>query len=127
MADQSPTGKAAVNSFRDLLVWQRSMELVVASYELSKCFPDSERFGLTNQLRRSAVSVPSNIAEGHARGSAKAFLSFLWIANGSLAELETQVQLAIRLHFVTEDRAVRCQQLIEEVGKMLTGLRRSLQ
>lgn len=127
MADQIPTGKAAINSFRDLLVWQRSMELVVAVYELSKLFPDSERFGLTNQLRRAAVSVPSNIAEGHARGSAKAFLSFLWIANGSLAELETQVQLAIRLHFVTEDRVVRCQQLIEEVGRMLTGLRRSLQ
>ena len=126
MVDRNTDGKA-VNSFRDLLVWQRAMELVVDCYQLSKLFPDTERFGLTNQLRRSAVSVPSNIAEGHGRGSSKAFLSFLWIANGSLSELDTQIQLAVRLGFVSEQDAARSLQLAHEVGRMLTGLRRSLE
>ena len=126
MTDRSTPGKS-INSFRDLIVWQRAMEWVVACYQLSKQFPDTERFGLTNQLRRSAVSVPSNIAEGHGRGSSKAFLNFLWIANGSLSELDTQIQLSIRLGFVSTQDAAVCLQLTDEVGRMLTGLRRSLE
>ena len=126
MTDRNSAGKP-VNSFRDLLVWQRAMELVVACYQLSKEFPDTERFGLTNQLRRSAVSVPSNIAEGHGRGTPKAFLNFLWIANGSLAELETHIQLPVRLGFVSSPNAAVCLGLVDDVGRMLTGLRRSIQ
>ncbi len=126
MTDRNSAGKP-ISSFRDLLVWQRAMELVVASYQLSKEFPDTERFGLTNQLRRSAVSVPSNIAEGHGRGTPRAFLNFLWIANGSLAELETQILLSVRLGFVSSPNAAVCLGLVDEVGRMLTGLRRSIQ
>ena len=116
-----------VNSFRDLIVWQRAIELVAECYKLSMEFPDAERFGLTNQLRRSAVSVPSNIAEGHGRGSTKAFLNFLWIANGSLSELETQIILSTKLGFISKESAIRCLQLVEEVGRMMTGLRRALE
>ncbi|HQX49531.1 MAG TPA: four helix bundle protein [Planctomycetaceae bacterium] len=115
-----------INSFRDLHVWQRAIELVVECYRLSASFPDSERFGLSNQFRRSAVSVPSNIAEGHSRGSTKAFLNFLWIANGSLSELETQLVLAVELGFVSHEDARTAFGLSNEVGRMLTGLRRSL-
>ena len=110
----------------DLIAWQRAVELVKAVYKLAETLPDSERFGLVSQMRRAAVSVPSNIAEGHGRGSSKAFLSFLWIANGSLSELDTQIQLAVRLGFVSEQDAARSLQLAHEVGRMLTGLRRSL-
>ena len=94
---------------------------------LTGLFPDSERFGLTNQLRRAAVSVPSNIAEGHGRGSPKNFLNFLWIANGSLAELETQVLLAVDLKFVSAVQTEHVLSLAQQVGRMLTGLRRSIQ
>ena len=126
MSDDSDLRKP-VNSFRDLLVWQRSMDLVVECYRLSQEFPEAERFGLTNQLRRSAVSIPSNIAEGHGRGSSKAFLNFLWIANGSLSELETQIILSIKLQFIMEESARESLQLVDEIGRMLTGLRRSLE
>lgn len=116
-----------IRGFKDLEVWQVAMRLVQACYELSRAFPDSEKFGLTNQLRRSAVSVPSNIAEGHGRGSPKSFLQFLWIANGSLAELETQVLLAVDLGFVDGETATKCLELIGQTGRMLTGLRRSVE
>lgn len=103
------------------------MRLVKLSYELTSAFPDNERFGLTNQIRRAAVSVPSNIAEGHGRGSSAGFLHFLWIANGSLAELETQILLAIELDFVSECDASSSLELISQIGKMLIGLRRSIE
>jgi four helix bundle protein len=83
-----------------LEVWQDAMELVVLTYRFSQQFPDSERFSLTSQIRRAAVSVPSNIAEGAARRSRPEYLRFLSIARGSLAELATQVQIAVRLGFV---------------------------
>lgn len=116
-----------VKSFRDLIVWQRAIEMVTECYGLTLQFPESERFGLTNQLRRASVSVPSNIAEGHARGSTKAFLNHLWIANGSLAEVDTQIALGIQLGFVTMESASSALKLVDEVGRMLAGLRRSLQ
>ena len=125
MSDDLP--KSEIRGFKDLEVWQVSMRLVRVCYDLTKGFPESERFGLTNQLRRSAVSVPSNIAEGHGRGSPKSFLQFLWIANGSLAELETQVLLAVDLQFVASDRAAESIELVRQVGRMLTGLRRSIE
>ena len=115
-----------IRGFKDLEVWQVAMRLVRECYVLTRAFPDTERFGLTNQLRRAAVSVPSNIAEGHGRGSPKSFLQYLWIANGSLAEVETQVLLSIDLEFVSQDEASSVVDLIQQVGRMLTGLRRSI-
>ena len=115
-----------IRGFKDLEVWQVAMRLVRECYVLTRAFADTERFGLTNQLRRAAVSVPSNIAEGHGRGSPKSFLQYLWIANGSLAEVETQVLLSIDLEFVSQDEASSVVDLIQQVGRMLTGLRRSI-
>lgn len=113
-------------SFKDLEVWQVARLLVRDCYKLSAAFPPDERFGLTNQLRRSAVSVVSNIAEGQGRGSAKAFMNFLWIANGSLTELETQVLLAVDLEFVSTAQTQVVVDTIQQVGRMLTGLRRTV-
>ncbi len=113
-------------SYRDLTVWQRAMELVEATYLLSAKLPQMETFGLASQLQRSAVSVPSNIAEGHARDSTKEFLRFVSIALGSLAELETQSLLCIRLKFLTEQDAEKILTLSDEVGKMLRVLQKRL-
>ncbi len=111
---------------RDLQVWQRAMELVVACYTITRRFPDSERLGLSSQIQRAAVSVPSNIAEGRSRGSRKVFANFLWIANGSLAELDTQIDLANRLEYISADQAKSLDDAIEIIGRMTTNLRRSL-
>jgi four helix bundle protein len=119
--------RPSVRGFKDLEVWQVAMKLVSTCYRLTSAFPDAERYGLTNQLRRSAVSIPSNIAEGQVRGTPKSFLNFLWIANGSLAELETQVLIAVDLGFVQREQADSCLELADRVGRMLTGLRRSIQ
>ena len=113
-------------SYRDLTVWQRAMELVEAAYLLSAKLPQTETFGLGSQLQRSAVSVPSNVAEGHARDSTKEFLRFVSIALGSLAELETQSLLCIRLKFLSEHDAEKVLTLSHEVGKMLRVLQKRL-
>jgi len=116
----------AGNSYRDLEVWQRAMDLVVACYRLTKAFPASELYGLTGQLQRAAVSVPANIAEGQARQHTKEFLHHLSIANGSLAELETHVQIAERLDYI-KGRAIQETSLqSDQVARMITGLRKSL-
>ncbi len=115
-----------VRSYRDLLVWQRAMDLALGIYALSRSFPDSERFAMVSQLRRAAVSVPSNIAEGHARSSTRDFLRFLSIASGSLAELETQLILAHRLDYVDQDRLDSTLVLAGETGRMIRGLQTSL-
>ncbi len=107
-----------------LAVWQDAMTLVEQVYRLSSGFPADERFGLTAQLRRAAVSVPSNIAEGAARGSTPDFLRFLAFARGSLSEVETQILLARRLAFVGADEAIDTQ--IERVAAKLHGLIKSL-
>src|SRR6476646_11745789 len=86
-----------VRTFRDLIAWQRAMVLAKEVYRVTGGMPESEKFGLTNQMRRAAVSIPSNIAEGHARQSRADYLKFLRIARGSLAELATQVELAVNL------------------------------
>ena len=106
---------------KDLDVWKKGIELVEQVYSMSSAFPDSERFGLTSQIRRAAVSIPSNIAEGAARKSDKELLQFLSIAIGSLAELETQYILAIRIGFVKEDEALN--KLITDEKKLLLGYR----
>lgn len=116
----------AGNSYRDLEVWQRAMDLVVACYRLTKAFPASELYGLTGQLHRAAVSVPANIAEGQARQHTKEFLHHLSIANGSLAELETHIQIAERLGYI-KGRAIQETSLqSDQVARMITGLRKSL-
>lgn len=116
----------AVRSYTDLIVWQKGMDLVEAVYRLSEAFPKDERFGLTAQLRRSAVSVPSNVAEGQGRWGTGEFVQFLGIAHGSLCELETQVHIAVRLRFVTPEGAGRVFALATEVGKLIQALRKSL-
>ncbi|WP_298718224.1 four helix bundle protein [uncultured Oceanisphaera sp.] len=100
-----------------LEVWQGAMQLVTDIYRLTADFPDNERFGLISQMRRAAVSVPSNIAEGAARGSTADFIRFLYIARGSLSELETQVLLTAQLNF-TDD----IYQILEDINKVFTRL-----
>lgn len=108
-----------------LEVWQNSIELVQAIYRLTAKFPAEERFGLTSQLRRAAVSVPSNIAEGAARGSKKEFLRFLHIARGSLSEIDTQLHIAVVLNFIHHDE--KPEALINMTFAKLGGLIKSLQ
>lgn len=115
-----------VNSYRDLIVWQRSMELVVEIYKLTDNFPREETYGLTLQIRRSAVSIPSNIAEGRHRGTRKDFLQFLRIAYASGAELETQIEIAKRLPKTKELNYEEIDRLLEEVMKMLNSIIKKL-
>jgi four helix bundle protein len=115
-----------LKSYRDLLVWQKAMELTVETYRFSSSFPRSEVYGLTSQLRRAGVSVPSNVAEGYGRGSRKEYVQFLCISQGSLKELETQVILAQRLNYGSKTAGDGLLELSEEVGRMLGALIRSL-
>lgn len=112
-----------VSSFRDLDVWKKSMELSVDIYRITQSFPSTELYGLTSQLRRAAVSVASNIAEGSGRHSTKEFLQFLNIANGSLAEIETHLELAYRLNYI---QSIELQPNINHIRSMIFGLIRSL-
>ena len=109
-------------NFEDLLVWQKAVELAVQIYALTRTFPDDERFGLTSQLRRSAVSVPSNIAEGRGRLSEGDFRQFLGIAQGSTYEVLTQLLIAKKLRFGSPDAIAQCEDLSNEVSKMLGAL-----
>jgi four helix bundle protein len=112
--------------FRKLLIWQRSMELVVRVYRLTAVLPRSESFGLIDQMRRAAVSVPSNISEGHGRGSKKSFGLFLRQARGSLNELETQVELCVQLAFAKIDQCSEILREIDEIGRMPTAFESAL-
>lgn len=116
----------AARSHRDLVVWQKAMDLVEEVYRLSGQFPAEERFRLSSQITRAAISVPSNIAEGNARGSRNDYVRFLSIAKGSLMERETQVMLAVRLGYVNEASAEPALNLIVEISKMLTAMRNRL-
>ena len=107
-----------------LEAWKFSMRLVKAVYQMTAAFPAEERYGLSQQMRRAAVSIPSNIAEGAGRNSAKEFLNFIGISRGSLAELETQLQLAVMLGFAAPDHQVF--ELADSTGKLLTGLHKTL-
>jgi len=117
---------AKVRSHRDLLVWQKAMDLVDLVYDVTESLPKSEGFGLTAQITRAAVSVPSNIAEGQARSTAKDFANFLAIARGSLMETGTLIAVAGRRRYITESEAESVQGRIEEISKMLTSLRAKL-
>jgi four helix bundle protein len=116
----------SVRNYRDLEVWQRAMELVAGVYEITASFPRNERYGLTSQLQRASVSVPSNIAEGHARDSTRDYLRFVSIALGSLAELETQLLLAERLGLASRSAVREPLALSERISMMLRKLQISL-
>ena len=115
-----------VRSYKDLQVWQRAMELASSVYRFTEMLPADKRFGLTSQLRRASISVPANIAEGHQRTSTKDYLRFLSIASGSLAELETLVQLATRLHSLAPASTHGLEAEADEVGKMLRAIQTRL-
>ena len=116
----------AVESFRDLVVWQRAMQLTLTIYRSTKSFPPDERFGLTNQLRRAGVSVASNIAEGYGRMSKGEYKQFLGMARGSNLEVQTQLLIAQELGFGSEPELLKAEGYSIEVGKMLTSLIQNL-
>ena len=116
----------AVQTYRELEVWQTAMALVEKCYSETSRFPNDERFGLTGQLRRAAVSVPSNVAEGSRRLTSQAFINHLGIALGSLAEVETCVEIAARLGYLPLSNAAGLQELSGSVGRLLSGLVRAL-
>ncbi len=114
-----------IRTFRDLIAWQKAMELARTVYRITGQMPTNEKFGLTSQMRRAAVSIPSNIAEGYARQSTADYLKYLRIARASLAELMTQVELAVSLKMLAEDPNTN--DLLNETDRVLQGLIRSLQ
>jgi len=118
--------ESGFKSYRDLEVWQLAMALAKQIYAVTASFPSDERFGLINQMRRASVSVPSNIAEGHARASTAEFQPYISIAMGSVAELETQVLLSLDLGFLNPDQQEQLMPKLDQIGKMLRGLHRSL-
>lgn len=113
--------------YQELIVWQKAMELSRVIYQVTKSFPEDERFGLTSQLRRASISIPSNIAEGQGRLTAGEFRQFLGTARGSAFEVETQIQLALDLEYLSTAEASNLLELTSEVSRMLNGLIRSLQ
>jgi len=115
-----------VRHYQELIVWQKAMDLVMLVYAATNSFPQKEVFGLTNQLRRAAVSIPSNIAEGQGRKTTRDFFHYLSISNGSLQELETQVILASRLNYLDEDPQSEILDRSAEVGRLINGLVKSL-
>ena len=116
-----------IHNFRELQVWQKSMELVVLIYQLTAQFPKEEKYGLTSQIQRCAVSIPSNLAEGSGRVSDKEFQHFISIAMGSAFELETQMILAFRFKYITESQFAVFEALVKPVQKMCFGLYNSLE
>ena len=109
-------------NYRDLLAWQRAMDLVDAVYQATRRFPPEERFGLTSQLRRAAVSIPSNIAEGQGRRTTPDFVRFLSIAHGTVREVETQVMIACRQSYLTTEQQEALLSLCAETGRLIQGL-----
>ena len=117
----------AGKNYRDLEVWREAMDFVVECYRMVGTFPKNEVYGLTSQLQRAAVSIPANIAEGQGRQHEKEFLQHLAIAYGSLAEVETHVQIARRLEYVDGEREDQMLERAARIGRMLNGLRKSIE
>ena len=115
-----------IRSHRDLLVWQRGLELVDEAYRCTDRFPHRERYEMTAQMRGAALSIPANIAEGHARHTPREFLHFLAIANGSLQELDTYYEVSLRRMYATPPELATLRGLMDEVGRMMSGLRIAL-
>lgn len=116
-----------LKTYKELVVWQKSMRLCKRLYEMTHSFPADERFGLTAQIRRAAVSFPSNIAEGYGRGTTRDYVRFLWMASGSTAEIETQLLLSRELGFLPAEHASEALESLAEVERMLSALIRSLE
>ncbi len=116
-----------IRSHKDLRVWQMSKALVVEIYRLSQGLPPHELYGLSSQLRRAAISIPANIAEGHGRNTRKDYANFIGVAYGSLMELETLLEIAIELGYFTFEKSSNATTMVGEVGKMLLVLRSKLQ
>ncbi|MDP2598661.1 MAG: four helix bundle protein [Candidatus Liptonbacteria bacterium] len=115
-----------MKNFKDLLVWQKSIELVVSVYTITKGFPTEEKYGLTNQLRRAAISIPSNIAEGNMRSTGRDFKQFVAIARGPCSEVETQNIIAERLGYIQNDDCAQLSKQIDELSRMLGSFYASL-
>ncbi|GAB4440096.1 MAG: four helix bundle protein [Anaerolineae bacterium] len=115
-----------MKSYQDLKVWQKAVETVTEIYRMTKGFPKEEMYGLVSQMRRSAVSVPSNIAEGWGRGNTKEYIRFLTIARGSLLELETQLIISEKLGYLRPEKHIVLMNQTGEIGRMLNGLIASL-
>jgi four helix bundle protein len=111
-----------VKTYRDLIVWQKAMKLVTEIYRHTKSFPEDERFGLTSQLRRCSISIPSNVAEGYGRNSTQDYIRFLRIANGSLFELQTQLEIALNLGLLSDQSFSRLFEASREIERMLSSL-----
>ena len=111
-----------IKHYKDLIVWQKAIKMVLLVYKATKSFPKDELYGLTSQLRRAAVSVPSNISEGQARRSSREFRRFLTIAKGSMAEIETQLIIAEKLNFLQESHTKEIMTIHDEISKMLSAL-----
>ena len=116
----------SVQRYEDLVVWQKAMDMVAEVYKLAGLLPSEENGVLSNQMRRAAVSIPSNIAEGQERNTTKDFIKFLYIAKGSKGELETQLLICVRLQYLTPSQIGTAQRLLVEIGKMLNALIQSL-
>ena len=117
---------SAIKSYRDLLVWQKGIDLVVDAYRATAPYPKSEIYGLTSQIRRAASSIPANIAEGYGRGSRKEYVQFLTVAQGSLKELETHFIVSEKLSYLTAAQTRRLLSETDELGRMLGSLIRKL-
>ena len=122
----SPRMNQSTQNYKDLIVWQKSIELAKHIYGFTRMFPSEEKFGLTAQMRRAAISIPSNIAEGQARRTTPEFIQFVAHAEGSAAELDTQVILAVELNFCPKKGALPLYELNDEIRPMLNSLRRRL-
>ena len=115
-----------MKTFRDLLVWQKSMNFVTVVYQISKTFPNEELFGLTSKIRRCSISIPSNISEGFGRDSVKDYLRFLNIAISSLFELQTQLEIAFNLQYILKEKFDELYELSREIERMLSSFIRSI-
>jgi four helix bundle protein len=124
LAESGP--KASIATYRDLIVWQKSMDLVAKCYDFSKFLPASEAYGLAAQIQRAAVSIPANIAEGYGRHHLGDYLHHVSMANGSLKELETHFLIAARLEYLSKERCEQILKLTDEIGRMLAALTRGL-
>jgi four helix bundle protein len=113
-------------NYKDLVVWQKGIALAKAIYQLTSGFPSEEKFGLVSQMRRAAVSIPSNLAEGQARHTTGEFIQFISHAEGSTAELETQLILSVEVKFVVKEQTTNEFVLLDDIRRMLNGLRRKL-
>ena len=117
---------AKIKNYRDLVVWQKAMDLTTMLYQIVRKLPKEETYALSDQMRRAAISIPSNIAEGFGRNSTKEYTHFLYITKGSVCELETQLMLCVRIEYLTEIEIQPIMDLLDEIGKMITTITKNL-